>query len=219
MSYNHSTLQKSDAEFLAAAMNIDRQCVINITNWHLVEDDVVKMSQLVADARNAYSANSEIDQKNRKTSEAKKYAFAVLKHALGIFINALEGNMHVPDEALALMGLRPRQHAANQPLPLPTEEPVISVVRHHDELTVYVARPEHNQPNTTVAPLKKYHGFIVRWKFEDEAEYKTAISTRLHHTLYFEQADETKRVVLAAAWVNPRLQPGPWSGNVTEVLG
>lgn len=34
-----------------------------------------------------------------------------------------------------------------------------------------------------------------------------------------QQADETKRVILSAAWVNPRLQPGPWSNDVTEVIG
>jgi hypothetical protein len=77
---------------------------------------------------------------------------------------------------------------------------------------------EHDQPTGTVGP-KKYHAFMLRWKFEGDAEYKTVTSTRLHHTLLFEQADETKRVILAAAWVNPHLQPGLWSNDVTEVIG
>jgi hypothetical protein len=142
-----------------------------------------------------------------------------LKNFLGTYINFLEGNLHVPDEALALMGLRPRVHHASQPLPVPGESPVLSVVRQHDELTVYVAQPEHDHPNTTVAPRKKYYGFNLRWKFEGDAEYRHVVSTRLHVTLYFEQADETRRVILSAAWVNPRLQPGPWSDDISEVIG
>jgi hypothetical protein len=83
---------------------------------------------------------------------------------------------------------------------------------------VYVARPEHDQPTSGIAP-HQYHSFMVRYKFEGDADYKTVVSTRLHHTLFFGRDDEGKRVTLSAAWVNPRLEPGPWSDDISEVIG
>jgi hypothetical protein len=135
-----------------------------------------------------------------------------------MLINTLEGNSRVPDSAIELMGLRPRHPHAHQPLPRPAEQVVISVRRQHDEITVYVSRPEHDQPTSTVGPAH-YHGFALRYKIEGDADYRTVISTRLHHTLFFGQEDEGKRVTLSAAWVNPRLEPGPWCEEITEIVG
>jgi hypothetical protein len=41
----------------------------------------------------------------------------------------------------------------------------------------------------------------------------------LYHTLLFEQADEAKRIFLSAAWMNPRLEEGPWSEEFSEIVG
>jgi hypothetical protein len=60
---------------------------------------------------------------------------------------------------------------------------------------------------------------MLRYKKEGDADYKTVVSTRLHHTLFFERDDEGKRVTLSAAWVNPRLEAGPWSDEISEVIG
>jgi hypothetical protein len=60
---------------------------------------------------------------------------------------------------------------------------------------------------------------MLRYKIEGDADYRTVISTRLHHTLFFEQIDEGKRISLSAAWVNPRLEPGPWCEEMAEVIG
>ncbi|MDR2764569.1 MAG: hypothetical protein LBB90_06015 [Tannerella sp.] len=94
----------------------------------------------------------------------------------------------------------------------------MSVRKHHDEMTVYAARPEQGHPDGSVAPVH-YHGFTLRYRMEDEKEYRTVVSTRLHHTLFFEREDEGRRVCFTAAWMNPRLEPGPWSGEISEVVG
>ncbi|MDR0667743.1 MAG: hypothetical protein LBF90_03875 [Prevotellaceae bacterium] len=217
MPYNKSFLQQPDATFLANANNIDRQCTLHGAEWNLDANDLAELSTLTAGANTAYAANNQVETKNRTTSVAKKTAFAALKHFLGLFINTLEGSRYVPDEALELMGLRPRTHHANQPLPLPTDDPVVSILRHHDELVVYVARHEYDQPNATVAP-ERYHGFRLRWKFDGETEWRYVVSTRLHTILHFEQADRGRTVILAASWINPRLESGPYSNNQTEVI-
>ncbi|MDR0348723.1 MAG: hypothetical protein LBH90_04415, partial [Tannerella sp.] len=62
-------------------------------------------------------------------------------------------------------------------------------------------------------------GFKLRWRFEDETTYHFEISTRLRRTLFFGRENETRRVILSAAWVNPRMEEGPWSEDITEVIG
>jgi hypothetical protein len=218
MTHSQSTLHKSDAQFLAQANTINEQCHQHEPDWQIDPNRLMTYDMFLGNANNAYAANNNEVTKNAITSATKKAAFGELKHFMGPFIDYLEVNTSVPDTALEYMGLRSRQHHAHQPLPRPEEAPVISVRRLHDELTVYVAQPEHDQPTAGVA-LRQYHSFMLRYKFEGDADYKMVVSTRLHHTLFFERDDEGKRLSLSAAWVNPRLEPGPWSDEISEIIG
>jgi hypothetical protein len=217
MSRRRSTLQRPDGQFLAIAKNITEQSVMHASDWNLEPEQLAMLQTLTENANVAYVANTNPASKNHITSVDKRYTFDELKRFLGTYINFLEGNMHVSDEALAVMQLRPRSHPARHPISPPTIPPVMSVVRKHGELTVYVAQP-HIHSTSSIAP-GNYHAFALQWKFEGETEYRTVISTRLHHTLFFDRKDETRRVILSAAFVNPRLQPGPWSDEITEVIG
>jgi hypothetical protein len=218
MTHSQSTLQKPDAQFLAQANSINGQCHLHEPDWALDSPRIMQFDVALSNANSAYAVNLDPATKTAITSANKKVAFGELKHFLGSFIDYLEVNTNVPDAALAAMGLRPRQRHVFQPLPRPTAPPVISVKRLHDEITVYVAQPEHDQPTSGVAPTH-YHSFIIRYKLEGDADWHTVVSTRLHHTLHFEQTDETKRVTISAAWVNPRLEPGPWCEEISEVIG
>lgn len=216
--YSSSSFRQPDEEFLLHAQTIVTQCDAHRTEWRLDSDRLDEIDMLTGVAQKAYTANKDKATRNLTTSANKKFAFGELKHALGPFVDYLEGNLSVPDNALAIMGLRPRTHRKHEPLPRPSEPPMLKVVKQHDEMTVYVSRPELGQP-TQSTTRKHYHGFKLRWRFEDEKVYHTVTSTRLHHTLYFDHEDETKRVVMAAAWLNPRLEEGPWSEDVVEVVG
>jgi hypothetical protein len=218
MSNSHGTLHKPDAEFLAQANNISEQCRAHAPEWNIFPAQVDEFEMRVHDANIAYENNNKVATKNATTSVQKKAAFGELKHLEGIFINALEGNTRVPDTALELMGLRPRQPHGHHPLPRPTDPLVLSIRKQHDEITVYAARPEHDQPTAGVGPTH-YHGFALRIRHDGEDTCQTVISTRLHHTLFFERADEGKRIFLSAAWVNPRLEPGPWCEELPEIIG
>ncbi|MDR0614189.1 MAG: hypothetical protein LBG45_12150 [Dysgonamonadaceae bacterium] len=95
---------------------------------------------------------------------------------------------------------------------------MLKVVKQHDEMTVYVTQTELGHP-TQSTKKKSYFDFKLRWRFEGETYYRTEVSTRLHITLHFNREDETRRVIIAAAWINPRLQEGPWSADITEIVG
>jgi hypothetical protein len=207
-----------DEQFIAYAGTINSQCTEHATEWNIDPARLGTLQALTTGAVTAYEANIDMATRNLITSTNKKTAFGELKHFLALFIDYLEGNLSVPDDALAVMSLRPRTHHAVQPLPRPDDAPLLKVVKQHDEMTVYVTRSELGHPARS-ATLKKYHGFKLRWKFEDETAFRTEISTRLHFTLHFGREDETKRVILSAAWVNPRLEEGPWTEDLAEVVG
>jgi hypothetical protein len=213
-----STLKLPDKEFVAFANDFYTQVDDHQVSWLLNADRVKKLETLTRLATNAYNANLSPSTRNHLTSVEKKQTFAELKHFLSLFIDALEGNEEVTDENLADMHLRPRVQPVHKPLPVPTETPLLQTSQQHDEITVYVTRSEQGQPAKGVQ-LKPYHGFKLRWKFEDEEEWHTELTTRLHQTLFFEAADERRKVSIAAAWINPRLKEGPWTLPVSMVVG
>jgi hypothetical protein len=217
--HKKSVLEKPDADFLAQANSIETQCTsTEAAAWSIPTEMTGVLTSLVTHANTAYAANNDPATKNRTTSTAKKTAFGELKNFLGTFIKYLQGNLLVPDEALETMGIPSRHHHAHQPVPRPAEAPVITTTKQHDEITVYVSRPEHDHPTHSVTE-SGYHGFRLRYKKEDETELHVETATRLHLTVHFERADEGKRVTFAAAWINPRLEEGPWSPDISEIIG
>jgi hypothetical protein len=207
-----------DAQFMAFANDIYEQCYKHAGVWKIDEARLTSLKALVASADKAYNDNMNRAMRNHLTAVEKAKAFTGLKHFLSPFINYLEGNIAVPDDALEAMQLRPRIRVRRQPLPVPAEAPLVSVVIRNDEIIVYVARSEHGQPTQGVKH-KPYHGFKLRWRFDNEADWRLELSTRLYHTLYFDAKDEGRRIIFSAAWINPRLQEGPWSVSITKVVG
>jgi hypothetical protein len=207
-----------DNEFLDWARNIANTCRKQQTNWGL---DVPLTEQVIAElsaATSAYGYNTDPGHKNHDTAAVKQLAFANLKRTLSVFINSLEGNLKVPDDALNSMKLRPRHPGSHQPHPVPEETPVLTVLtgQHHD-VTVYVSTLQHGHP-TEFLDTKHYYGFQLRYQFEGETDWQQRVITKKHKTLVFPDDKEGKYLTLQAAWVNPRIEPGPWSEVVRELV-
>lgn len=201
------------------ANSILQQCThAEAVAWKIPDEFIVQLTSLTQHANAAYEDNSDLATKNRTTSTAKKMAFKNLKHFLGSFIKYLQGNLLVPNDALERMGLPSRVHHARRALPRPYEAPVISTTKQRDEITVHVARPAHEQHLHTISKTG-YYGFKLRYKKDGDPAYKEEIVTKLHATIRFQREDDGKKVVIAAAWVNPTMQEGPWSQDVTEIIG
>lgn len=215
---NRSFIRQPDAEFIARVATINARCAARAEAWGIDAGSLARLQALTAAAQTAYEANSDRARRNLLTAIEKKNTFEELKQFLSLFAKYLEGNLKVPDEDVELMGLPSRVRRKRLPLPAPDQPPALSVVRQHNELILYVARQEHGQPLRGARPANCY-GFKLRWRFADETIYNTEISTRLKLTLRFRSEDETRRVVLAVAWINPRLQEGPWSKDLIEVVG
>jgi hypothetical protein len=209
---------KDDAGFIAWAGTIHRTCTEHAAVWNLDMEQMAQFDTLYEVAETKYRINTNLDLKNRVTVNAKNAAFVALKSFLSMFVDALEGNLSVPDEALNDMALRSRHPGAHQPIGIPTEAPVLTVVvgQHHD-VTLYVSTLQHGHP-TQFLKDGKYAGFLLKYLIEGETEWQTVISTKLHYTLIFTDDEEGKQITLKAAWLNPRMQNGPWSEKVTELI-
>jgi hypothetical protein len=218
VTHHKSYMPRAESDFLAWARTIYDSCSQHATEWGLSPLLISQLSAVYSDADTAYQANLNQELKNRSTTSLKNAAFLVLKTFLSTFNKYLESNLDVPNEALIAMGLPSREHHAHLPIPIPTDAPVLSVVtgQHHD-VTVYVSTLQHGHP-TEFLKDGKYHGFILKYKVEGETEWTQIVSTQLHHVLIFEEELEGKYCVFQAAWVNPRIQNGPWSDQIKELI-
>jgi hypothetical protein len=212
-----SLLKQADGKVLAYADDISKQCTKHATEWKIDPDRLAALTALVDGTEKAYLANKDLSTRNHLTTVEKDKRFAELKRFTSLFIDYLIGNVAVSDEALALMHLRSRIHPARYPLPVPVEAPLLSIKIQHGEITIYATRSEHGQPTQGVQH-RPYHGFKLRWRFADEEAWRIELSTRLRHILYFDTKDEGRRIIIAIAWVNPRLQEGPWSNAISQVI-
>jgi hypothetical protein len=218
MSNSNGYMPRKDAEFIAWAKTIDRDCTENSGIWQLDPTLLHQFNDLVVTANAAYENNADKELRNRATVKAKDAAFAALKLFLSTYVNTLEGNTNIPDEAIVSMGLRPRHPHAHQPIPVPTEAPILTaVVGQHHDTTVYVSTLQHGHP-TEFLKDGKYAGFVLKYLVEGETQWQTVVSTRLHYTLIFTDAEEGKHIRLQGAWINPRIQNGPWSEEVRELI-
>ena len=218
MAHSHGYFQKPDAEFIAQINSINDQCHLHQSEWKIDDDLLGKFDTLARKATAAYTANSNLSTKNASTAAGKKAAFDELKHLLGMFVNGLLGNKNVPDAAIAAMGLRPRHHTARKRLPPPVEAPALSVKKRHNTITVYAHRTAYGHATATTAPARTY-GFALRYKIEGQEHYQKIFSTRVRQTLSFDREDEGKRLLMSAAWMNPTCETGPWSDEISEIIG
>jgi hypothetical protein len=212
------TLPRKDSEFIPVARNINDQCSTRQAEWQLDANQVLQLNALFGNADVAYQANLNPETANHLTASNKKVNFAALKAFLSTFVNVLVANTNISDADIEAMGLPSRDHHFHQPLPVPTDAPeTTAVVGQHHDITVYVAIPQHGHPSEFLTK-KGYHGFVVRYRKEGETEWHEEHSTRLHLTLLFDNEDEGKHLILATAWINPRIQHGPWSDEISVLI-
>ncbi|MDR1480214.1 MAG: hypothetical protein LBJ00_14860 [Planctomycetaceae bacterium] len=218
MANSNGYMPRQDAEFISWSKTIYRDCTENAAVWNLDMTLLGQFGELLEDAEAKYQDNVDKELKNRATTKAKDGAFATLKRFLKAYVNLLEGNTEIPDESIVSMGLRPRHPHAHEPIPAPTEAPVLTaIVGQHHDITLYASTLQHGRP-TKFLTDGKYAGFMLKYRIDGEAQWESLISTKLHYTLIFTDEDEGKHVFLKAAWVNPRMQNGPWSEEVKELV-
>ena len=212
------TIPRTDSPFIAFARNLSDECTAHKTAWDLDADDVANLQSLTARADDALTAARNPETSNHLARMNKKMDFLVLRQFLRPFIKKLATNKSISDNALVAMGLPSREHHSRLPLPAPAEAPKLSIYqKYHLEIRVGVSVLSHDHPTASLTE-KAYYGFVLRYRLQDETEWHEIYSTRLRTTLHFNSEDEGKHIILTAAWINPRIQHGPWSNEVTSLI-
>jgi hypothetical protein len=207
-----------DGDFIAWVRNLLEKCEINQVLWMLIVEDLTELGRLFNIADMAYRLNLNPEEASHRTATAKKVAIKELRDFCALYVPTLVANRHISEAELEAMGLPSRIHHFHEPIPVPPVAPgITAVVGQHHDIDVYAAIPEHGHPTQSVIS-KRYHGFLLRYRMESEETWHEQISTRLHVTLLFEDADEGKYIVLKAAWVNPRMEHGPWSDDIRVLI-
>jgi hypothetical protein len=164
-------------------------------------------------------ANDQPETKNHFTVIAKNEAVAALKTILRGFINYLIGKTDkITDENLRQMGIPPRHHTRHEPLPPPAEAPVV-VIRtgHNHDADLYFFDNQAGHPTQYLAN-PNYYAVLLKHRLKDEKECQQLTVTRKHLTLHFDPAAAGKELEVTAAWLNPRLEPGPWSDLEAAII-
>jgi hypothetical protein len=199
MAHSHGYIPRKDAEFIAWAKTIYQDCSEHADIWQLDMTVVNQLNDLIQTADSAYQHNTNLELRNRASTSLKGATFTALRSFLSMFINTLEGNPNVPDEAIESMGLRPRHQHSHQPIPVPTEAPMLmAVVGQHHEVTVYVSTLQHGHPTEHLKD-ERYTGFILKYLVDGETQWQSVVSTKLHYMLIFTDAEEGKHIRLQAA--------------------
>ena len=213
-----ATIPRKDEDFLAFGRNVYELTVSRAADWGYTTKELQEFSALENDAENTFEANKNPRTSNRTTSGLKKAAFAAYEKFLRVFVKKLEVNDKVTDAELFAMGLQPRVRPVPGRLPVPTGRPEIEVVAgKSQEVDVYASLPQEGHPTEY---LKDHHGIggiAVRYRVEDEEE-KVVYSTSTTKRLYFSPEQVKKYVTVEAAWVNPRMEHGPFCPPVRVLI-
>ena len=206
-----------DAGFTGWAWGVYEKRALHISDRKLDTSLTQRPGSLVTRARTTYLENLDPAKSSKTTPADKQVAFVQLKRFMSTFTSLLPANENTGDNDIQAMGLPSREHHYHGPLPAPTDAPELQAITglHHD-ITVYVSIPQLGEPSEFLK-RKGYHGFLLQYRLAGEVEWHEIYSTRLHQTVVLNDEDEAKYLEVRAAWINLRLQKGPWS-DVTRVL-
>jgi hypothetical protein len=212
MSSQHRFIPRKDRELVPYAREIESQCRMNLAPglWNIDVAALDRLAALVAGAESALEANAARETKNHFTVVHQQEACRALHRELGVFINYLLGNPRVPDFQINAMGIRPRHRTARSPLPPPREAPVLSVFTGRPRMaTLFLSDNQAGHPTEflTSSPRRAAH---VQYRLAGAAEWENLHLTRKRHILELGQEASGRYLQVRAAWLNPRLQAGPW---------
>jgi hypothetical protein len=192
--------------------------VQNLTKWKIDNTKMQELGGIANTAKSAYSENINPEEKNRRTSKTKIEAFSALREYMSIFTLTLIANLNIGDDDLAAMGIRPRKRHAYMPLPTPPHAPNLEVISgQHHEVSAYASIPQLGH-STTYLKDHGVFGIRLRTRLEGESEWRERDYTRVHVSLAFNDEDVGKHLSVAVAWINPRLENGPWSDTITVII-
>jgi hypothetical protein len=213
-----ATIPTQDESFIYWAFCICTNCTTNQSAWKLSKDFIDTFTALVSRARATRAADADPLKSNHATKVARIQATLDLREYMSLVVHILVANDLVTDTDLGSMNIPPRTHHAYDPLPVPAGAPDLHVIAGlHLSVDLYASLPRLGQ---STRYLKKHGtaGVLIRYRLDDSPDWTDCYTTRLRHTLRFDPSHVGRLLTITAAWINPRLQPGPGSPEHTLLL-
>jgi hypothetical protein len=210
------TIPKRDKDCLAFAKNLLAKCTENAPNWDITAADLQEFKDLLDPADKAVDANANLQTRNKESTAHKNGAMKLLVDNLRAWVRWLRANKKISNSELAEMGLQLRDYHHHAPKPRPNETAVLTARVTHLAIKVFASVPQGSHPTQHVT-RPGYHGLYIRWRAEG-GEWMNMNTTRTTATLKFAPEQVGKIVEIIAAWVNPRLQPGPWGESIRVLV-
>jgi hypothetical protein len=220
MSQSRGRIPAKPIDLIGYARLISDCCHENqpATKWNIPTASLARLIDLVFKAQTAFDANNEKATKNHQTSAALRAAAKKLHDALVEFINSLLANDKVPDEALAEMNIRPRHPGRHEPIPAPTDFPILTLsAPARQTVHIYLSEAQQGAPHHYLS-TPTHHAARLRWHFADGEEIHYEDLTQKKYILTLNAEAVGKIIVAYACWLNPRLQPGPWSSTQSILI-
>jgi hypothetical protein len=210
--------QLPDAKYLAFIENLLKICRDNLLLYKIPEADYTKAENLEEKARTAFEINAMPATKNKITVLEKNEAFKELKTYMSWFNKSLEANLNIPNIALIEMGLPSREHTHHGDHPRPKRMPVVTLSKEGLETTLFFAQQEHNHPTESIVD-EFVHGARIEFRFDNDTVWQSETVTKKRYTFIFTEEDAGKQVHVRVAWVNTKLEAGPYCREFTFIVG
>ena len=211
------TIPRKDNECLGFARNLLKTCTDNATAWGISNAELQEFKGLLDPAEETVNANKNLQARNKESTARKNAAMRALLVYMRALILLLRANKKVSEADLRAMGLPSRECHYHAPKPAPNEKAVLHARVMRFAIKVSASVPQTGHPSESVT-RPGYHGLLVRSRVEGE-DWREVYTTRVTATLKFTPEQVGKCVEILAAWINPRLEPGPWGETIRVIVG
>ncbi|MDR0545119.1 MAG: hypothetical protein LBG30_07245 [Odoribacteraceae bacterium] len=172
---------------------------------------------LIDPAERTVNANKNLQTRNKESTARKNAAMRALLVYMRELNLSLRVNKKVSDADLGAMGLPSRERHYHAPKPAPGEKAVLYARVTRFAIKVSASVPQDGRPSESVT-RPGYHGLLIRSRVEGE-DWREVYTTRVTATLKFAPEQVGKTVEIIAAWINPRLEHGPWGDTIRVIVG
>jgi hypothetical protein len=167
----------------------------------------------------ALEDNDAKESKNHFTVVAKNTAVGEVKGILSGFRSYLVGKTDtVTDTALEQLNIPPRHHVKHEPLPPPADAPVVVIhTGHNHDADLYFFDNQAGHPTKYLAN-PNYYAVKFKYRLVGATDWELKTITKKHRTLHFGNEAQGKVMEITATWLNPTLEPGPWSDVESAII-
>ena len=223
------SVPRGNKAYLEYVGNILETVRPNMTAWEISTTRFKRVENPYLNTVKSYDKNAAKATRGDKSAIDLHDDMKKLRPIVAVFVIFLRGNTNIPDDMLAVMNIPPRLRTYHQAQPAPDDDAVFEVRRvAHLLYQILMQSLAAGHPRQTMTDRRRHYGYRFEYIIIDHAapipDIETITNweflefTKLRNNITFPQAAEGKRLIGRAAWINNRLQPGPWSEPVNITL-